>query len=114
MVCSAVMFAETADEYAYEKRESRTGMLLAFLPLGNKMASSIGKILAGIIVQWIALPVGKPAQAVPVDTMTDLGLAAVALTLVAGCIALACYSRYHLPRARYAQIADALRTQPRN
>ena len=37
------------------------------------------------------------------------GLAAVALTLVAGCIALACYSRYHLPRARYAQIADALR-----
>ena len=114
MVCSAVMFAETADEYAYEKRESRTGMLLAFLPLGNKMASSIGKILAGIIVQWIALPVGQPARTVAVDTMTDLGLAAVALTLVAGCIALACYSRYHLPRARYAQIADALRTQPRN
>ena len=83
-------------------------------PLGNKMASSIGKILAGIIVQWIALPVGQPARTVAVDTMTDLGLAAVALTLVAGCIALACYSRYHLPRARYAQIADALRTQPRN
>lgn len=114
MVCSAVMFAETADEYAYEKRESRTGMLLAFLPLGNKMASSLGKVLAGAVVQWVALPVGKPAQAVPQNSMIDLGLAAVALTLVAGCIALACYSRYHLPRARYAEIAAALRTQTRS
>ena len=36
MVCSAVMFAGSADEYAFEKRESRTGLLLAFLPLGNR------------------------------------------------------------------------------
>ena len=114
MVCSAVMFAESADEYAFEKRESRTGLLLAFLPLGNKMASSIGKLVAGVVVQWIALPVGKSASEISASSLLDLGLAAVSLTLVAGCIALACYSRYHLPRARYAEIAATLRNRPRS
>ncbi|MFO1455991.1 MAG: MFS transporter [Steroidobacteraceae bacterium] len=108
MACSLVMFAETADEYAYEKRESRTGMLLAFLPLGNKMASSVGKLAAGIVVQWVALPVGR--KDVPVDpgALQQLGIAAVVLTAIAGCAALWSYASYHLPRARHAEIVRGL------
>ncbi|MCU0759084.1 MAG: MFS transporter [Steroidobacteraceae bacterium] len=108
MACSLVMFAETADEYAYEKRESRTGMLLAFLPLGNKMASSLGKLAAGIVVQWVALPVGRQDVAPDAGALQLLGIAAVSLTALAGCVALGFYSGYHLPRARHAEIVRGL------
>ena len=108
MACSLVMFAETADEYAFEKRESRTGMLLAFLPLGNKLASSLGKLAAGIIVQWVALPVGREDAPADPGALQQLGLAAVLLTTLAGCAALWFYSRYHLPRARHAEIVRGL------
>jgi glycoside/pentoside/hexuronide:cation symporter, GPH family len=108
MACSLVMFAETADEYAYEKGESRTGMLLAFLPLGNKLASSLGKLAAGVVVQWVALPVGQKSASVDPASLTQLGFAAVTVTAIAGLIALGFYSRYHLPRARHAEIVSGL------
>ena len=108
MACSLVMFAETADEYAYEKRESRTGMLLAFLPLGNKLSSSLGKLAAGIVVQWVALPVGQKGVDADPHALTQLGFAAVSVTALAGLIALGFYSRYHLPRERHAEILRGL------
>lgn len=108
MTLSLVMFAETTDEYAYEKRESRTGMLLAFLPLGNKMASSLGKLAAGIVVQWVALPVGQKGAQLDPGSLQHLGIAVVALTAVAGCAALWSYASYHLPRARHAEIVRGL------
>ena len=108
MACSLVMFAETADEYAYQKGESRTGMLLAFLPLGNKMASSLGKLAAGFVVAWIAIPVGKSKAPVSPESIWNLGIAAVVLTLVAGLVALFFFSRYQLPRARHAEILRGL------
>jgi Na+/melibiose symporter-like transporter len=108
MACSLVMFAETADEYAYVKGESRTGMLLAFLPLGNKLASSIGKLAAGVVVQWVALPVGQKGSTVDPQSLTHLGFAAFSLTALAGLVALGFYSSYHLPRARHAEIMRGL------
>jgi Na+/melibiose symporter-like transporter len=108
MACSLVMFAETADEYAYVKGESRTGMLLAFLPLGNKLASSIGKLAAGVVVQWVALPVGQKGSTVDPESLTHLGFAAFSLTALAGLVALGFYSSYHLPRARHAEIVRGL------
>ncbi|MBU6378647.1 MAG: MFS transporter [Gammaproteobacteria bacterium] len=108
MACSLVMFAETADEYAYEKGESRTGMLLAFLPLGNKLSSSLGKLVAGIVVQWVALPVGQKGAEVDPQSLTTLGFAAVSVTAVAGLLALGFYSRYHLTRERHAEVLRGL------
>ncbi len=108
MACSLVMFAETADEYAFEKRESRTGMLLAFLPLGNKLAGSFGKLAAGIVVQWVALPAGRSAVPVAPESLRNLGVAAVALTALAGCVGLWFFTRYRLPRARHAEIVRGL------
>lgn len=108
MACSLVMFAETADEYAYVKGESRTGMLLAFLPLGNKLSSSLGKLAAGVVVQWVALPVGQKGSSVDPESLTQLGFAAVSVTAVAGLVALGFYSRYHLPRSRHAEIVTGL------
>jgi GPH family glycoside/pentoside/hexuronide:cation symporter len=108
MACSLVMFAETADEYTYVKGESRTGMLLAFLPLGNKLASSIGKLAAGVVVQWVALPVGQKGAVVDPQSLTHLGFAAFSLTALAGLVALGFYSSYHLPRARHAEIRRGL------
>lgn len=114
MTTSLVMLAETADEYALQQRESRTGMLLAFLPLGNKLASGGGKLLAGIVVQWVALPVGHEARLVDPAAVDGLGLAAIAFTVVAGTVALVFYAGYSLPRARHAEILrglEALRTR---
>jgi glycoside/pentoside/hexuronide:cation symporter, GPH family len=108
MSCSLVLFAETADEYAYVKRESRTGMVLAFLPLGNKLASSFGKLLAGVVIQWIALPVGRPATNVSDAQLQTLGLAASGVTLIAGVVALWFYLGYRLDRARHAEILRGL------
>ncbi len=122
MSCSLVLFAECADEYALVKRESRTGMLLALLPLGNKLASSLGKLGAGVVIQWTALgPIahsGPGAGAHPGAAMTplvapaaalrELGTAAVLVTGIAGLLALFFFLQYHLPRRRYAEILQGL------
>jgi Na+/melibiose symporter-like transporter len=111
MSCSLVLFAECADEYAWLKRESRTGMLLSLLPLGNKTASSLGKLLAGVALQWIALPVAQPtgANASP-ESLHHLGVATVGLTACAGFLALFFFLHYHLPRQRYAEIVKGLQS----
>jgi Na+/melibiose symporter-like transporter len=108
MSCSLVLFAETADEYAYVKRESRTGMVLAFLPLGNKLASSFGKLLAGVVIQWIAFPIGRPPAEVQPSQLQSLGLAAFGVTLLAGLIALWFYLGYRLTRERHTEILRGL------
>jgi Na+/melibiose symporter-like transporter len=108
MSCSLVLFAETADEYAYVKRESRTGMVLAFLPLGNKLASSFGKLLAGVVIQWIAFPVGRPPAEVQPSQLQSLGLAAFGVTLLAGLVALWFYLGYRLTRERHTEILRGL------
>ena len=108
MACSLVLFAEAADEYAFEKHESRTGMLLAFLPLGNKVASSIGKLLAGVIIQWVALPLGQPARAASATSLHQLGVASVSVTMVAGILALYFFSRFRITRARQSEILRGL------
>jgi GPH family glycoside/pentoside/hexuronide:cation symporter len=110
MTCSLVMFTETTDEYAFVKRESRTGMLLAFLPLGNKAASSLGKLLGGVVVQWLALPIGGAAAAAAPQTVRSLGIASIGVTLVAGAVALYLFSRFDLTRQRYAEIRAGLAT----
>jgi glycoside/pentoside/hexuronide:cation symporter, GPH family len=108
MSCSLVLFAETADEYAYVKRESRTGMVLAFLPLGNKLASSFGKLLAGFVIQWIAFPVGRPAEEIADAQLETLGFAAFGVTLLAGLVSLWFYLGYRLTRARHSEILRGL------
>ena len=108
MACSLVLFAEAADEYAFEKRESRTGMLLAFLPLGNKLASSIGKLVAGVIIQWIALPIGQSGRSVSSTSQHQLGLASVSVTLAAGVLALYFFSQFKITRARQSEILRGL------
>ncbi len=108
MACSLVMFAETADEYAFVRGESRTGMLLSFLPLGNKMASSLGKLAAGFVVAWVAIPTGKTRAPVTPVWVWQLGVARVSLTLLAGLVAIYCFSSYRRPRARHAEILRGL------
>jgi len=111
MSCSLVLFAESADEYALVKRESRTGMLLAFLPLGNKMASSLGKFAAGVVMQWTALRPGPTAAPAGATALRHLGVATVALTTVAGLLALMFFLQYRLPRSRYAEILRGLEAE---
>jgi Na+/melibiose symporter-like transporter len=111
MSCSLVLFAESADEYALVKRESRTGMLLAFLPLGNKMASSLGKFAAGVVMQWTALRPGPKAAPAGAAALQHLGVATVALTSVAGLLALMFFLQYRLPRSRYAEILRGLEAE---
>jgi Na+/melibiose symporter-like transporter len=106
-----VLFAESADEYALVKRESRTGMLLAFLPLGNKMASSLGKFAAGVVMQWTALRPGPKAAPAGAAALQHLGVATVALTSVAGLLALMFFLQYRLPRSRYAEILRGLEAE---
>jgi Na+/melibiose symporter-like transporter len=108
MTCSLVLFAESADEYTFVKRESRTGMLLALLPLGNKTASSLGKLAAGVVLQAIALPLGMQAGDASPASLRNLGLATVILTLGAGLVAIFFFRQYHLPRERYAEILHGI------
>ena len=113
MSCSLVLFAESADEYALVKRQTRTGLLLGLLPLGNKSASSIGKQMAGIALQVVALPVGVRAETVSSHSLRALGTVTVGFTACAGLLALFFFSRYYLPRQRYAEIVEGLNSPAR-
>jgi Na+/melibiose symporter-like transporter len=83
-------------------------MVLAFLPLGNKLASSFGKLLAGVVIQWIAFPIGRPPAEVQPSQLQSLGLAAFGVTLLAGLIALWFYLGYRLTRERHTEILRGL------
>lgn len=94
-IVSALISAETAEEYEGRSGLKATAMLFGFVFLSMKTASGLGKMLAGVTLDAIAFPA---AQGAAVDAtaaqLSALGWACVLVLLVLGAVALLVFAPY--------------------
>lgn len=89
MIVSAVLASESADEYERHKRVKATALLFGFVFLAMKTASGLGKLLAGLLVDFIQLP--------PADQLFSLGAWCAAALLILGLLGVLSFSGYRKP-----------------
>jgi Na+/melibiose symporter-like transporter len=97
MIVSAVISAETADEYQRRTAVKATAVLFGFVFLAMKTASGLGKLLAGIIIDAIQLPSAEQAALITPGQLASLGWWCAGTLLVLGALGVASFSGYQSP-----------------
>lgn len=97
MIVSAVISAETADEYERRTAVKATAVLFGFVFLAMKTASGLGKLLAGVIVDLIRLPAAADAALITQAQLTSLGWWCAGTLLVLGALGVAGFAGYRSP-----------------
>ena len=113
MICSLVMFSETTDEYRFVRNVSRTALIFGLITFGNKLASGLGKVVSGWMLEWVGFPDVKSGIDVSYEIVSDLALYAGVFCTVTGLAGFAVLSTFHLTRARHAEIVAGLRERDR-
>jgi Na+/melibiose symporter-like transporter len=102
------MFADITDEHELEVGERREGIIFAARAFALKATSSLGLILGGILLDYIAFPRGAIMGTVAEETVWNLGFVAGPATSVFTFGGMVLYMGYRIDRARHAEIAKAL------
>jgi Na+/melibiose symporter-like transporter len=97
MIVSAVISAETADEYQRRTAVKATAVLFGFVFLAMKTASGLGKLLAGVIIDLIRLPAAADAALITQAQLTSLGWWCAGTLLVLGVLGVAGFAGYRSP-----------------
>lgn len=102
------MFADIVDEHELDTGHRREGVIFAARSFLIKAISSVGVVVGGWVIDWIAFPRGARAGTVPEDVLWDLGLYQAPVPSIFVFIAVILYSGYRLDRKRHAEIVAAL------
>ena len=113
MICSLVMFSETTDEYRFVRNLSRTALIFGLITFGSKLASGLGKVVSGWLLEWVNFPDVKSGIEVGYDAVSDLALYAGVFCAVTGLAGFVVLSTFQLTRARHAEIVAGLRERDR-
>ncbi len=109
MICSLIMFSETTDEYRFVRNLSRTALIFGLITFGSKVASGLGKVVSGWMLEWVNFPDVKSGIEVGYEVVSDLALYAGIFCAVTGLAGFAVLSTFQLTRARHAEIVAGLR-----
>ena len=109
MICSLVMFSETTDEYRFMRNVARTALIFGLITFGNKLASGLGKVVSGWMLEWVNFPDVKSGIEVSYGVVSDLALYAGVFCAVTGLAGFAVLATFQLTRARHAEIVAGLR-----
>ena len=113
MICSLVMFSETTDEYRFVRNVSRTALIFGLITFGSKVASGVGKVVSGWMLEWVSFPDVKSGIEVGYEVVSDLALYAGVFCAVTGLAGLVVLSTFRLTRARHSEIVAGLRERDR-
>jgi len=102
------MIADVADEHEVETGERKEGVFFAALSFAIKVPTGLGNALGGFLVGWVGLQVGAQPGTVPSEALLRLALAAGPIVAATFLIPLYLFSRFHLTRARHAELRRAL------
>lgn len=94
MIVSAVIASETADDYQNRTGVNATALLFGFVFLSMKTASGLGKLLAGLIVDAIALPSAENADLITGAQLDQLGWWSAITLLLLGVFGVWSFSGY--------------------
>ena len=97
MIVSAVIAAETADDYERRTQAKSTALLFGFVFLAMKSASGLGKLLTGLIVDFVQLPAAKQTQSISTAQVAALGWWCVASLIVLGGLGVWAFAGYQTP-----------------
>jgi Na+/melibiose symporter-like transporter len=96
-IVSALVSAETAEEFEGRTGLKATAMLFGFVFLSMKTASGLGKMLAGVTLDVIAFPTAQDAAMATAAQLSALGWACTLVLLALGGIALVVFAPYRSP-----------------
>ena len=113
MICSLAMFSETTDEYRFVRNVSRTALIFGLITFGSKVASGLGKVVSGWMLERVSFPDVKSGIEVGYDVVSDLALYAGVFCAVTGLAGLVVLSTFRLTRARHSEIVTGLRERDR-
>jgi len=102
------MFADIADEHELETGERREGIIYSARSFALKATGSLGLIIGGTILDYIAFPRGAEAGSVAPDVLWWLGFVQGPATSVFTLARLLLYLGYRLDRRRHAEIVAEL------
>jgi len=97
MIVSAVISSETADDYERRTGINATALLFGFVFLAMKTASGLGKLLAGLIIDAIALPSAENADLITQAQLDSLGWWSTVVLLLLGFLGVISFSGYRTP-----------------
>jgi len=102
-IVSALVSAETAEEYEGRTGIKATAMLFGFVFLSMKTASGLGKMLAGVTLDAIAFPTAKEAATASAAQLASLGWACTVVLIVLGALSLGVFAGYRSPQVPTGQ-----------
>jgi GPH family glycoside/pentoside/hexuronide:cation symporter len=102
------VFADVSDEVEYELKQSKTGTLFAIRALLSKIATGVGSLLAGLLLQLIHFPKGVEMGELPKNIVFNLGLITGPFLAVIGFIPVLFFLKYKLTKKRHEEILNAL------
>ena len=102
------MFADITDEHELEVGERREGVIFAARAFAVKATASLGLILGGILLDFIAFPRGAMMGQVDADIIWQLGFLAGPATSVFTFFGMFFYMGYRIDQARHEAITLAL------
>jgi Na+/melibiose symporter-like transporter len=98
-IVSALVSAETAEDYEGRTGIKATAMLFGFVFLSMKTASGLGKMLAGVTLDAISFPTAKAAASATAQQLSTLGWACTAVLIALGALSLGVFAGYRpMPR----------------
>ena len=103
------IFADIADEVAYETKERKEGTLFAIRAFLSKLATGVGGFLAGVILDWIHFPKEAELGEVSPEVIFNLGLFGGPLLSLIGLVSIFFFMKYRLDKERHQEITMVLR-----
>lgn len=102
------MFADIADELELATGQRHEGIIYSARAFAGKVAATLGLIVGGIVLDFIAFPRQALPGTVDPDVIFNLGLIQGPGTSIFVMAALLLYTRYRLNQKRHAEIMAEL------
>lgn len=102
------VFADISDEIRYESTYAKTGTLFSIRALLSKIATGVGSLFAGILLDGINFPKSAEMGTVSSDIIFNLGIISGPLLAIIGLIPIFFFLSYKLDKKRHALIQKSL------
>lgn len=102
------IFADIADEIHFESKHLQTGTLFSIRALLSKLATGVGSLFAGVLLDAIHFPKGAEIGTVSETVAYNLGLISGPLLAIIGLIPILFFMNYKIDKKRHRMIQEAL------
>ena len=102
------IFADISDEIIYENYQQKTGTLFAIRALLSKIASGVGSLFAGLLIDFIHFPSKAEFGTVSTEITNYLGFVSGPVLAILGLIPIFFFRNYQLDKKRHEMIQTEL------